>query len=40
MNFLSANLALQRRFILLRHVDYYYGVLGRGRLVDDAGCLL
>jgi hypothetical protein len=32
-------LALQRRFILLRHVEYYYDVLRRGRLVGDAGCL-
>ena len=29
-------LALQRRFILLRHVEYYYDVLGRGCLADVA----
>ena len=33
-------LALQRRFILLRHVESYYDVLRRGRLVGGAWCLL
>ena len=33
---LELNLALQRRFTLLRHFENYYDVLRRGRLVDGA----
>jgi catechol 2,3-dioxygenase-like lactoylglutathione lyase family enzyme len=39
LKFYTEVLALQRRFTLQRHFEYYNDVLRRERFVDDVRCL-